>query len=74
MLFEEESDVLFQLKIGHRAIGVVYHPERERYGNYVPTVMSQRYDAFLYLDTTQALHALHLPAGHKMPETYPFGV
>src|SRR5262249_6801341 len=23
---------------GHRAIGVVYHPERERFGNYVPTV------------------------------------
>ena len=25
-----------QRSIPHRAIGVVYHPERERYGNYVP--------------------------------------
>src|SRR5205814_3064367 len=29
-------------RIGHRAIGVVYHPERERYGNYVPTVVPRR--------------------------------
>jgi erythromycin esterase len=74
MLFEEETDALFELKIGHRAIGVVYQPEREKYGNYVPTIMNRRYDAFLYLDRTKALHALHLPTGHKMPETFPFGV
>ena len=46
---------------GHRAIGVVYHPEYERYGNYVPTVLPRRYDAFLYIDETEALHPLHLP-------------
>src|SRR5256885_12281581 len=27
---------------GHRAIGVVYDPERERYGNYVPTILPER--------------------------------
>ena len=43
---------------GHRAIGVVYHPDYEQ-GNYVPTVLPKRYDAFLFLDTTQALHPLH---------------
>lgn len=74
MIFNEESDPLFDMRIGHRAIGVVYHPGRERFGNYVPTIMNQRYDAFLYIDTTQALHALHLPGGHQLPETYPFGV
>lgn len=59
----------------HRAIGVVYHPEYEKYGNYVPTVLSERYDAFIFLDTTHALHPLHLqPDGHVTPETYPFGV
>ena len=31
---------------GHRAIGVVYDPEAERYGNYVPTVLPLRYAAF----------------------------
>src|SRR4028119_2166581 len=29
---------------GHRAIGVVYRPEAERFGNYVPTVLPYRYD------------------------------
>jgi len=58
----------------HRAIGVVYHPERERFGNYVPTVLNARYDAFLFLDQTRALFPLHLhPDGHQMPETYPYG-
>ena len=60
--------------LGHRAIGVVYNPERER-GNYVPTKLTSRYDAFLYLDKTSALHPLRLkPQGDLMPETYPFGM
>jgi len=61
---------------GHRAIGVVYHPEYERYGNYVPTVLPRRYDAFLYLDRTEALRPLHFPAkvDGEAPGTYPSGV
>ncbi|WP_121356483.1 erythromycin esterase family protein [Flavisolibacter nicotianae] len=59
--------------IRHRAIGVVYHPSREKFGNYVPSVMSNRYDAFVFLDATRALHPLHLkPHAEKIPETYPF--
>ena len=61
--------------IGHRAIGVVYHPEHEQYGNYVPTIIPQRYDAFIFLDKTQALHPLRIhPDGNLIPETYPFGM
>lgn len=60
---------------GHRAIGVVYHPEYEHLGNYVPTVLPRRYDAFCYFDETHALHPLHLhPSLEKIPETYPWGV
>jgi erythromycin esterase-like protein len=60
---------------GHRAIGVVYRPERERFGNYVPTVLPRRYDAFCFIDETHALHPLHLsPAPEEVPETYPWGV
>jgi erythromycin esterase len=61
---------------GHRAIGVVYHPEYE-YGNYVPTVLPRRYDAFLYLDQTRALHPFRDVKVHdegEVPETYPSGV
>lgn len=58
---------------GHRAIGVVYHPEYE-WGNYVPSLLPRRYDAFLFVDESEALHPLHLePAGEKPPETYPWG-
>lgn len=60
---------------GHRAIGVVYHPQYERPGNYVPSQMTERYDAFIYLDKTRALHPLHIhPDGGQIPETFPFGV
>jgi erythromycin esterase-like protein len=58
---------------GHRAIGVVYRPEAET-GNYVPTVLPLRYDAFIYLDQTEALHPLHVKESAEPPELYPWGV
>jgi erythromycin esterase len=66
----------FHTPRGHRAIGVVYDPEYEHWGNYVPTVLPQRYDAFLYVDKTRALHPLHIEprAAAEPPETYPWGV
>ena len=59
----------------HRAIGVVYDPAYERCGNYVPTVLPRRYDAFLYLDETRALHPLHVRTSEngEPPETFPSG-
>jgi erythromycin esterase len=64
----------FSSPIGHRAIGVVYDPDFE-HGNYVPSVIPLRYEAFIYLNTTQALHSLHVkPDGDQMPESYPWGV
>lgn len=69
------NDVFMENHIGHRAVGVVYNPKYEQYGNYVPTILPLRYDAFIYLDETAALHPLHIaPDGKQMPETYPFGV
>ncbi len=62
--------------VDHRAIGVVYSPQRERWGNYVPTVLGSRYDAFVYLDDTDPLHPLHLEPEHPAGEaqTYPNAV
>lgn len=57
LYFDKEDPVLDELIIGHRAIGVVYNPNWER-GNYVPTVISKRYDAFIYLDQTTAVSPL----------------
>jgi erythromycin esterase len=60
---------------GHRAIGVVYHPAAERFGNYVPTVLPFRYDALIHIDRSAAVRPLHLAQqpGHEPPETYPSG-
>jgi erythromycin esterase len=60
---------------GHRAIGVVYEPRRER-GNYVPTVMGGRYDALLWFEQTDALHPLHHEGRPREPEleTEPTGL
>ena len=69
------NDTFMEHHIGHRAIGVVYNAEYEQYGNYVPTIMPLRYDAFIYLDNTTAIHPLHIePDDTQIPETFPFGV
>ncbi len=63
--------------IDHRAIGVVYDPRGERWGNYVPTIVPRRYDAFLFFSETHGVDALHMPvatAPGQVPETYPTGM
>jgi len=61
--------------IDHRAIGVVYDPYGEAWGNYVPTIVPRRYDAFLFIDETRALDPLHMPVrvDGEVPETFPSG-
>ena len=61
--------------LDHRAIGVVYHPERERRGNYVPSTLGDRYDALLWFGDTTALQPLRSePGDDPEPETSPSGV
>lgn len=55
LLFDNANYALFDRWIGHRAIGVVYHPEDESRGNYVPSKIAQRYDAFIFINDTKAL-------------------
>ncbi|MGZ4695482.1 MAG: erythromycin esterase family protein, partial [Acidimicrobiales bacterium] len=60
---------------GHRAIGVVYQPGREA-GNYVPTVMGDRYDGLIWFEDTTPLSPLHHespPHGAEL-ETEPTGL
>lgn len=66
---------------GHRgsviaAIGVVYRPDSDRHGNWVPTVMGGRYDAFCSFADTEALHPLHFEAAQASGErdTYPWTI
>ncbi|NDG84780.1 MAG: hypothetical protein EBX52_07045, partial [Proteobacteria bacterium] len=61
--------------LGQRAIGVVYQPNREARGNPVPTSLSRRYDAFVFVDVTSPVRSLHaVPESGKFPETWPRGV
>ncbi|WP_144510262.1 erythromycin esterase family protein [Bacillus sp. FJAT-22090] len=60
LIFNEENRELFNDWIGHRAIGVVYDPQFEEYGNYVPSKIGSRYDAFIYMDQTKALSPIRL--------------
>ncbi|WP_433272183.1 erythromycin esterase family protein [Actinosynnema sp. CS-041913] len=70
---DDQPDLL-TAELGHRAIGVVYHPERDRWSNYVPTIPGDRYDAFLWFDETRALHPLNTRQVDVLePETYPTG-
>ncbi|MBF9223468.1 erythromycin esterase family protein [Hymenobacter ruricola] len=63
-----------QQPLGHRAIGVVYRPQFEQFGNYVLSDIPERYDAFLFIDQTRALHPLAIhPEASGPPDLYPWG-
>ncbi len=75
LIFHQPAGAELSAWRGHRAVGVVYRPQYERYGNYVPTVLPRRYDAVVYLDRTSALRPLVQPTDddREPPETYPSG-
>jgi hypothetical protein len=62
--------------ISAHAIGVVYDPKGEAWGNYVPTLIPRRYDAFLFVERSQAVDPLHVPVqvAGEPGETYPTGM
>jgi erythromycin esterase-like protein len=60
ILFNKDNETEFSNVIGHRAIGVVYHPEFEHLGNYVPSRIAKRYDAFVFIDETSSLSPIFI--------------
>ena len=73
LMDELKGNDLFKDPIGHRAIGVVYHPQYENIGNYVPSIMPERYDAFIHIDTSKGAHAMDVHVDKsQLPETYPW--
>jgi erythromycin esterase-like protein len=73
-VFGSESAPVWQSqRLGHRAIGVVYDPQTEHLGNYVPTVLRDRYDALIWCETTSELHPIHARPAPGELETYPTG-
>lgn len=78
MTFDPASrkSVLGTRKYAHRAVGVVYQTRFENHGrNYVPSVVAQRYDAFVFIDRTSALRSIPtVKSTLELPETWPGGV
>ncbi len=54
----DELENALDRSIPHRAIGVTYQPRQERQGNYVNTVLPERYNAFIFIRNTGVLDAL----------------
>jgi erythromycin esterase-like protein len=76
VIFDCERDTPLRDVHGHRAIGVVYNPEYERHGNYVPTSLSERYDAFVFFDRSRGVVPLFgsdQVDRREIPETWPRG-
>ena len=72
---DAEETVSLREARGHRAIGVVYDPKTEHWGNYVPTILPGRYDAFIFIEESKALDPLHMRIRRdgEVPETFPTG-
>lgn len=77
LILWKRSDLLREVleSRGLRAIGVVYHPEHEL-GNYVPTILPEAFDTFIYLEKTKALSPLHMKEvqNKDFPQDFPFSV
>lgn len=58
-----------------RAIGVIYRPRTERQSHYFEAVLGEQFDALVWIEQTNALTPLPVPAGvsHE-DDTFPFGV
>ncbi|MBA8826364.1 erythromycin esterase-like protein [Saccharopolyspora lacisalsi] len=71
---QEDRNGWLRQVLDHRAVGVIFQPDVERWGNYVPTVPGRRYDALLYCDRTTALSPLHpVERADTEPEAFPSG-
>jgi erythromycin esterase len=57
IVFDETVPEFLMQPRGHRAKGVVYNPQHEQ-GNYVPTILPLRYDAFMFIEETGPLSPL----------------
>ncbi|GGV39207.1 hypothetical protein GCM10010182_74450 [Actinomadura cremea] len=71
---ERDKPSFLTRTLGHRAIGVVYDPDRDG-RQYVPTNLAERYDALCWFRATTALQPLHRERARLGElETMPSGV
>jgi erythromycin esterase-like protein len=57
-----------------RAIGVIYRPESELLSHYFEAVLPEQFDAFIWMEQTNAITPLGSKTMESVPDTYPFGL
>ncbi len=57
-----------------RYIGVLYMRQTERPSHYIPSAISQEYDAYIWLEETQAVEPVPLEEIEALPEEHPFAL
>ena len=70
------ADILREERL-QRAIGVIYHPETERWSHYYEACLPDQFDALVHLDRTRALEPLERTSqwdDGEIAETYPSGL
>ena len=70
-----ETHPALRIPLNHRTIGVTYKPEMDFHSNYLPGLVSKRYDAYIYLDKIHALHpVITKNNSQQKPESYPWSI
>lgn len=64
---DDRHDRPLSAPCGLRAIGVVYQPEFDARDNYLATILPGRFDAFIFIDRTQALEIPASPSEEERP-------
>jgi len=57
-----------------RAIGVIYRPDSELASHYFEASLPAQFDAYVWVDRTNAITPLATVEMRGLPDTYPFGV
>lgn len=58
-----------------RFVGVIYRPETEKQSHYLAGSIARQYDAYVWLDETEALQPTAMRATpSELPDTFPFGM
>jgi erythromycin esterase-like protein len=57
-----------------RYIGVLYMRQTERPSHYIPSAIGQEYDAYIWLEETQAVEPVPLEEIEALPEEHPFAL
>jgi protein-L-isoaspartate(D-aspartate) O-methyltransferase len=57
-----------------RAIGVIYRPDTELASHYFEADLASQFDAYIWIDETQAVTPIETHMLQGVPDTYPFGI